>query len=73
MLNELLVLGQVPGTNFQVTFSDYLTAVCLLALVLVWRRNPRLFRYATARTEFLIAIFLLRFKQPARLIGRPST
>ena len=70
MLNQLLVLGQVPGTNFQVTFSDYTTLVCLLALVLIWRRNPRLFRYAIAKTEFLVTIFLLRFKQPAKLIER---
>lgn len=72
MLNELLVLGQVPGTNFQVTFSDYMAIICVLALVLVWRRNPRLFRYAIAKTELLIAIFLLRFKQPAMPIARTS-
>lgn len=71
-MNQLLVLGQVPGTNFQVTFSDYMTIVCIVALILIWRRNPRLFRYVVARTEFLIAIFLLRFKQPAKLIERIS-
>ena len=72
MINELLVLGQVPGTHFQVTFNDYIALLCLAALALVWHRNPRLFRYIIAKVEFYIILFSLRFKQPAGLIGRIS-
>ena len=33
MLNQLLFLGQIPGTNFEITFSEYLLVVDLF---LVW-------------------------------------
>ena len=32
MLNDFLVLGLVPGTNFQITFSDIVAAFCLAYL-----------------------------------------
>jgi hypothetical protein len=32
MLDFLLVLGQVPGTNFQITFNDMVAAACILYL-----------------------------------------
>ncbi len=69
MINELMILGQIPGTNIQITFNDYIAVMCILVLDLVWRRNPRLIRYAIAKLEFWVAIFNLRFKQPAILVG----
>jgi hypothetical protein len=38
MLNELLVLGQVPGTNFQLTFSDYILVLDLVVLFITLER-----------------------------------
>lgn len=72
MLNQFLVLGQVPGTNFQVTFNDFVAILCCLALTYIWHRNPRLIRFTLIKLEFWLAIFSLRFKQPAILIGRIS-
>ena len=72
VLNELLVLGQIPGTNLQVTFNDYLALVCLVILGMVWHRNPRLIRYGIAKLNFWLVIFSLRYRQPAGLIGRTS-
>lgn len=70
MINEFLVLGQVPGTSLQVTFSDYIAVLCLVVLWLIWHRNPRLIRVSLIKLEFWLAIISLRFKQPAGLIGR---
>jgi hypothetical protein len=33
MLNELLVLGQIPGTSVQITFNDMVATVCVLYLM----------------------------------------
>lgn len=38
MLNELLVLGQVPGTNFQITFTDLILIFDLVVLFLTLDR-----------------------------------
>lgn len=37
MLYFLLVLGIVPGTNFQVSFEDVLALAALLLLLFIWR------------------------------------
>lgn len=44
MLNQLLVLGQIPGTSFQLTFYDYLGLVGVIFCLglLYWRRFIRL-------------------------------
>jgi hypothetical protein len=64
MFNELLVLGRIPGTNFQITFTEYIAVMCLLILAMVWHRNPRLIRYGLAKIEFWLAAYALRFKRP---------
>ena len=33
MLNDFLVLGLVPGTNFQITFNDIVATLCVLYLM----------------------------------------
>lgn len=35
MLNEFLVLGQVPGTDFQITFNEWLSAAILVFLLFI--------------------------------------
>ena len=40
MLDFLLVLGQIPGTNFQITFFELIAAI-LLALVYFLRHRLR--------------------------------
>ena len=69
MVDQLLVLGQIPGTNFQITFNQMIALACLLILKQVWRRNPYLFRFMLAKAEFWAEIFKLRFRQPELLIG----
>ena len=39
MLNELLFLGQIPGTNIQITFSDYLFLVDIALVLLLLRKK----------------------------------
>lgn len=39
MLNSLLVLGLVPGTNFQITFSELMVLCFASALVLYGRHR----------------------------------
>lgn len=43
-MNDFLVLGQLPGTNFQITFYDWLMLAGLTALVgqLAYRRGLKL-------------------------------
>ena len=40
MINEFLVLGQVPGTNFQLTFNELLMLLDISVLAyFVWRNH----------------------------------
>ncbi len=39
MLDFLLVLGQIPGTNFQITFSEMLVLVALVGVIYVVRKE----------------------------------
>ena len=40
MINNFMVLGQVPGTNFQLTFSEILLMIDIaLVVYLIWRRR----------------------------------
>lgn len=41
MFNELLVLGQIPGTNLQITFSEILLAALLVGIRLYMRLESR--------------------------------
>ncbi len=36
MLDFFLILGQIPGTNLQLTFSEFLLALLILAPVIAW-------------------------------------
>ncbi len=42
MLNTILVLGHVPGTNINLTFNQILLGVIgLLGLAALWNKRPR--------------------------------
>jgi len=36
MLDFFLVLGQIPGTDIQITFSEFLLAVSIIAPLVLW-------------------------------------
>jgi hypothetical protein len=44
MLDFLLVLGQVPGTNVQITFNQILAAVCIAYLFYEYKTNEKQIR-----------------------------
>jgi hypothetical protein len=47
MLNLMLVLGQVPGTNFQLTFNEFMSALLVLVEVMVlFHYRARIWRFA---------------------------
>jgi hypothetical protein len=59
MLNEFLVLGQVPGTNFQVTFNELAILFDATLLFFVLERYHHLInkvRYYWLYTHLLIAV-----------------
>lgn len=39
IVNEIIFLGQVPGTNFQVTFPELLAAFDILLILYLLRRR----------------------------------
>ena len=51
MLNLMLVLGQVPGTNFQLTFNEIRSALMVLVeIILLLHYRSRIWRFIrTAR------------------------
>jgi hypothetical protein len=70
MLNELIFLGQIPGTNFQITFYDIVESLLLItALYLCWRVYwlEKQARLASIKTE---SPQNRRSTPPAQLIGR---
>ena len=67
MLNELLVLGQIPGTDLQITFSDLvlLFDLCLLYLLLV--RRGYSFSRLRVRFYYVRLYFSVRHGRQLRL------
>jgi hypothetical protein len=67
MLNELLVLGQIPGTNFVITFNQLLIifdTALLIALLRKWN-----FSLTSLRTRFFYyrLYLVLRFSRQLSL------
>ena len=57
MLNEIVVLGQVPGTSFQITFYEYLVLLPMVGLLFyVYRRQ--ITRADLAHYWFYVRIYL---------------
>jgi hypothetical protein len=82
MLNFFLVLGQIPGTDFQLTFTDMLCVVLFgLCTYLVRRHRVEL---RTTYFHLKLSVLLTQshisqqlhqkhlFKLPGRLAGRTS-
>lgn len=64
MLNEFLVLGQVPGTNFQITFTEMLLAAyaCLAVYLFIKRQIViKTFRYICIYIHFYILVKKTRY------------
>lgn len=82
MLNFFWVLGQIPGTDIQLTFTDIMCGILLILLGYLARLHRKELRVAYFHTR--LAILLVRdhiahqphyrhlFKLPGRLIGRTS-
>ena len=64
MLDFLLVLGQIPGTHFQLTFYELITISLLLA---AWLFRAPLRRMATAKRARVIAQLKLKLWQRRQL------
>ncbi len=57
MINEIVVLGQIPGTNLQITFYEYLVLLPVAGLlVYAYRRHITL--AGIERYWFYIKIYL---------------
>ncbi|MDB5160713.1 MAG: hypothetical protein JWO96_93 [Candidatus Saccharibacteria bacterium] len=75
MLEFLLVLGQIPGTNFQVTFAEVALAVYALLYgflaIGTWRRRKA---FARMNKQYFKLCFLgLRVRWQLRRLGYYST
>jgi hypothetical protein len=57
MLNEFIVLGLVPGTSLQITFSELLTACIALPLLAFCLKQAQLIRRAQY-TRLYISLYL---------------
>lgn len=66
MLNFFLVLGQVPGTNIELTFYDVMT-IYLLAILAYWLRRE--YKLSKIAIKSLFLNFWLYVSKPRR--GRP--
>ena len=64
MWEILLVLGRVPGTNFQITFYEFVI-VCLAGLGLLWLRKKQFDYKDTVRRllGFRISRYLVRYRK----------
>jgi hypothetical protein len=51
VINELLFLGQIPGTNFQITFNEMAALADIALLVLIFRK-----RHFLRRANFFVHI-----------------
>ena len=57
MLNEFLVLGQIPGTNLDITFNELMIVLDLIPLFWLLHLN-RLSLDQIKRTPQILAIYL---------------
>jgi len=53
MLDFLLVLGQVPGTNIQITFSEIVIGVALVGVLFYGFKNRRKFLKRNLDLKFI--------------------
>ena len=76
MLNDFIFLGQVPGTNFYITFYELevITRVALLfaAVYCLWSMRAKPAQLALPFSALSLGGLNIRFIRPARLIGHTS-
>ena len=72
MLNDLIFLGQIPGTNIQITFFEIISFVMLLAAVILCYEIYRIERTAVLNNYFAANPQEQSFIQPAQAIGHIS-
>lgn len=68
MLDSLLVLGQVPGTNLKITFTEALLAALAVGCILLW-----LARYFSKKHRTARSLALIRVQAYLQLISLEST
>lgn len=52
MLDFILVMGHVPGTNIDITFTEIIIGLPLVAAAIYWhRKNPSVFSLAVQETR----------------------
>lgn len=73
MLDFLLVLGDVPGTSFQITFTEMLLACEAILCLELMHRHHAWIKQLNFRIKFWVYYSLarpsFRFKLPITLIG----
>src|ERR1035437_11188717 len=72
VLNELIFLGQVPGTNFQITFTDIIGFLMMLSATLLCYEVYRLEKGAFWSNFSIDNIQIQRFILPAQATGHTS-
>ena len=64
MLDFFLVLGLIPGTNFQITFNEIVAVVSLAA---IWYFRRQLRRQLVAQKQRLLVFWRLKYWQRKQL------
>jgi len=64
VLDFLVVLGFIPGTNFQITFNEL---VIVTLVVLVWAYRRKLWQLAITQKHCLVAYLKQRYWQHRQL------
>lgn len=67
MLEYLLVLGQIPGTKFQITFIEIVLATYLPMLALIWLKRRQIAKMD--RQYFKLLLLRHRAHQDLATIG----
>lgn len=71
MLNELIFLGQIPGTNFQLTYYELQTFCSVLLMLALIRFEYSFILHHWRKQAGSNPIFgTAKFTLPAQLIGR---
>ena len=65
MINEFLVLGQIPGTNIQITFNEFLLLLDIGLIILLARKYLPLFN--RIRRAYYFASLYIYFKRGQRV------
>jgi len=72
MLNDLIFLGQIPGTNIQITFFEIISFVMLMMVFILCYGVYRIERASVLNSDFSADPQEQRFIQPVQAIGHIS-